>query len=90
MVLTYGRNMLYCPYNQEADMADKIEPVLHVTYCVIAYDEGGYGDNRSREFQSGEEAVAYARNLEDRFGAQVFKRITMETISQKIFDYKDK
>lgn len=74
----------------ESEMTEKIEPIFHVKYCVIAYDEGGYGDNRSKEFLSGEEAVAYARTLEDRFGAHVFKRITMEPISQKIYDYTDK
>jgi len=64
--------------------------ILRIEYCVIAYDESGYGDNRSKHFKCGEEAVNYARSLEDRFGAQVFKKITMDPISQKIYDYKHK
>jgi hypothetical protein len=70
--------------------ADKIEPILHITYCVIAYDCSGYGEDCSQDFQCGEQAVNYARSLEDRFGAQVFKRITMEPISQLIYDWKHK
>lgn len=69
---------------------NKIEPVLHVEYCVIAYDDSGYGENRSREFTSGEEAVAYARSLSDNYHPQVFKRITMDPISQMIYDFRDK
>ncbi len=58
-----------------------IEPVLHVQFRVVAYDCSGYGDDRSREFTDGEEAVKYARGLEKRFGARVFKCITMDPIS---------
>ena len=76
--------------SKDTVMTDKIEPVLRVTYAVIAYDCSGYGCDMSKDFTSGEEAVAYARTLEDRYGAQVFKRITMDPISQKIYDYTDK
>lgn len=62
-----------------------IEPVLNITFEVIAYDEGGYGDNRSKTFLDGEEAVTYAKSLDKRFGASVHKRITMQTINQKIW-----
>ncbi len=60
-------------------------PVLQVRFIVTAYDESGYGDNRSRDFTNGEEAVAYASSLEPRFGAQVHKKITMDPIHQKIW-----
>lgn len=62
-----------------------VEPRLHIVFDVIAYDESGYGDNRSREFTDGDEAVEYAKSLESRFGALVIKRITMEPISVQIF-----
>ena len=64
-----------------------LDPILHVRFDVVAYDEsvGGYGDNRSREFTDGDEAVAYAKSLSANFGAQVFKRITMDPISLKIY-----
>ena len=71
-------------------MTEKIEPVLRVTYAVIAYDCSGYGCDMSKDFCSGEDAIHYARSLEDRFMAQVIKRITMEPINQKIYDYTDK
>jgi hypothetical protein len=63
-----------------------MEPEFRVTYRVVAYDEGGYGDNRSREFPSGQEAVEYAKGLELRFGAIVMKTITMQPINVKIYD----
>jgi len=71
-------------------MAEKIEPKLHVTFCVIAYDESGYGSNCSRDFTSGEEAVSYARSLDDNYHPQVFKRITMDPINQLIYDFRSK
>lgn len=55
-----------------------IEPVLHVTWSVIAYDCAGYGDDRSRDFSNGREAVDYARSLSANFGALVIKRVTMD------------
>lgn len=63
-----------------------MEPEIRVNYRVVAYDSSGYGDDRSKEFSSGEEAVAYARKLEPRFGASVWKHITMQPISVKIYD----
>lgn len=57
------------------------------TFHVIAYDESGYGDNRSRDFTDEAESLAYARNLEPRFHAIVSKTIssTMQPISVKIY-----
>ena len=65
-------------------MSSGIEPVLHVTYRVLAYDDSGYGDDRSREFSNGEEAVAYARSLEKRFEPIVSKQIRMDPITINI------
>lgn len=59
---------------------NKVIPTLHVKYEVVAYDEGGYGDNRSCDFASGAEAVAYARSLAPRFNPAVIKTITMDPI----------
>ena len=58
----------------------KIEPVLRVQFLVTAYDCGGYGDDRSREFTNGDEAVAYAKGLDKRFGAKVTQKVTMEPL----------
>jgi len=66
----------------------RMEPKLTVKFDVIAYDEGGYGDNRSRDFTNGEEAVKYAESLEPRFHAHVYKRITMEPMSVQIWPKK--
>ena len=68
---------------------DPIEPVLNIDYYVSAYDESGYGDNRSREFKDGNAAVEYAKSLDKRFSACVMKRITMQPISIMIYDAKD-
>ena len=61
------------------------EPQLNITFEVIAYDEGGYGENCSKNFTNGEEAVAYAQSLEKRFYASVYKRITMQPMSIKLW-----
>jgi hypothetical protein len=58
----------------------RLEPVLHVRFEVVAYDESGYGDNRSRNFADGQEAADYARGLPDSFAAQLWKVVTMEPI----------
>lgn len=58
-----------------------VEPKLTTRFEVVAYDEGGYGDNRTRDFSSEDEAVEYARSLEARFHPRVWKRITMQPIS---------
>lgn len=56
-----------------------------VRFAVTAYDEGGYGDNRSQDFTSGEEAVAYARGLEARFHAVVDKITTADPLWERLF-----
>src|SRR6185369_13328894 len=47
-----------------------------VTFHVVAYDEGGYGDNRSRDFATSEEAVTYAKSLPLNFHAAAWKKVT--------------
>lgn len=71
-------------------LGEAIEPVLRVTYEVIAYDCSGYGDNRSRSFTNGIEAVEYAEGLADNFQPMVIKRITMDDINQTIYDRRKK
>ena len=65
-------------------MTETLQPVMHVTFSVIAYDCSGYGDDRSRDFSNGEAAANYARSLEARFNPILMKRITMEPINIKI------
>lgn len=62
---------------------------LHFTFEVVAYDCAGYGDNRSRNFTDGAEAVAYAESLPANFNAHVVKRITMDPITQVIWSPKE-
>ena len=62
---------------------------IHFTFEVVAYDCAGYGDNRSRTFTDGAEAVRYAESLSDNFSPTVVKRITMDPITQVIWSYKD-
>lgn len=64
--------------------------MLHVIFSVTAYDESGYGDNRSQNFNKDQEAeaIAYAKSLEPRFGAVVHKVITMDTISKRVWPEK--
>lgn len=67
---------------------------LHISYHVVAYDESwaGWGDNASRNFETEEEAVAYARKLRAGItpnGPQyepirVVKTIAMDSISVDI------
>jgi hypothetical protein len=66
-----------------------MEPKLTVKFYVSAYDESGYGDNRSKDFDSGDAAVAYAESLEARFHASVYKRITMEPMSIQIWPIRE-
>jgi len=58
----------------------KITPVFNIRFKVIAYDCSGYGEDCTREFKSGDEAINYARTLEKRFGPQVVKIIDMNPI----------
>lgn len=58
---------------------------FQITFRVTAYDASGYGDNRSRDFQGGEEAVAYAKSLESRFGAVVHRQVTVKPSWTKIY-----
>ncbi len=60
---------------------------LKITYYVSAYDESGYGENCSKDFGTGQEAeaVAYAKSLEARMGAHVYKKISMNDVMIKIF-----
>lgn len=69
--------------------SEKIEPVLRVTYKVTAYDCAGYGDDRSRDFTNGNDAVEYAKSLDDNFWPIVTKVITMDPIYTKIYDRKE-
>ena len=62
-----------------------IDVQLDRHFDVVAYDERGYGDNASRKFTNGDEAVSYARSLEPRFGATVRKVITMRPICIQIW-----
>jgi len=66
-----------------------MEPKLTVKFFVSAYDESGYGENCSREFDNGNEAVKYAESLEARFHASVSKRITMEPMSIHVWPPRD-
>lgn len=54
--------------------ADAVNQI--VKFHVIAYDEGGYGDDRSREFSDEVEAVTYAQKLEPRFHAAVWRQVS--------------
>lgn len=46
-------------------MTEAIKLTTTTIYHVVAYNEswGGYGDNASRDFNSQEEAIEYARKL---------------------------
>lgn len=65
-----------------------IDPILTVTYHVTAYDAswGGYGDDRSRSFDTEAEAVEYARTIPlpapgcPNYNTTVWKRVTMQPI----------
>lgn len=48
------------------------------TFDVVAYDASNYGDNRCKEFATSDEAIAYARSLEPRFGATAWKRVIVD------------
>lgn len=61
-----------------------IEPKINVSFDVVAYDCSGYGDDRSTSFNNVNDAVEYARSLEERFFPSVWKRISMDRISIKI------
>ena len=68
---------------EKGNIGETIEPRLHVRFSVTAYNEsiGGYGDNRSRDFSSREEAIAYARSVDQEiFRPRVTKVITMDPI----------
>lgn len=58
------------------------EPKLTVRFDVTAYITDGYGDDRSRSFAIGKDAVDYAQSLPPKFGATVTKIITMEPIRE--------
>lgn len=62
---------------------------LTTKFTVNAYDESGYGDNRTRDFNNGADAVNYARSLEKRFGATVWKTVTMDPIHTKIWPTRE-
>lgn len=62
----------------------KITPVFTITFKVIAYDCAGYGSDCTREFSSSEEAIKYARGLDERFAPHVVKIIAMQPIYQDI------
>lgn len=64
---------------------DMIEPVFHIDFRVTAYDDGGYGDERSKSFGNAKDAIDYAKSLEPRFGASVRKIITMDRISLPVY-----
>ena len=62
---------------------------LHFTFEVVAYDCAGYGDNRSKTFTDGAEAVKYAESLPLNFTPHVVNRITMDPITQVIWSPTD-
>lgn len=65
----------------------KIEPKLNIQYNVIAYNEsfGGYGDNASHGFTDEQEAIKYAKSLDQElYNPKVWKRITMDPICIEI------
>lgn len=69
------------------DEADPTPPGCtgKVEFVVTAYDASGYGDNRSRSFTSGNEAIAYAQALEQRFGAVVDRVITIAPRRERVW-----
>lgn len=72
---------------QDLGYWNQIEAALvgrSVSFHVVAYDESGYGDDRSRYFSNAEESVAYARSLEPRFGASVWRQIVTNPIRERI------
>lgn len=74
-------------YDQLAAAQERIkelEDALVVEFEVIAYDDSGYGDNRSQRFAKAEEAIAYAQSLESRFHPSITKRTRMQTVSEPV------
>lgn len=67
---------------------EKIDPILNVLYKVTAYDCSGYGDDRSRDFKNGDDAIEYAKSLADNFSPIVTKIITMDPIYFNIYNRK--
>ena len=51
---------------------------VNTIFHVVAYDESGYGDNRSRDFTNEDDAVAYARTLAPKFAPVVWKELFVE------------
>ncbi len=47
----------------EQRIIDAVLAKITVYYEVVAYDEGGYGDNRSAKFKTKEEAIAYVHSF---------------------------
>lgn len=68
--------------------------MIKIEYRVTAYDESGitgYGENRSREFDNERDAVGYAKSLEKRFHAVVYRHISVvvSSVSEKVYSYTD-
>lgn len=66
----------------------ELNPIIHITYFVNAYDDSGYGDNRSKDFKDRDEAIKYARSLDKRFSPSILKRITMDPMTFAV-DWKE-
>lgn len=63
---------------------------LITRYSVIAYDDSGYGDNRSKDFFVEADAMIYAQALDDRFKPVIYKKIETRTnLSAKIWSRED-
>ena len=57
---------------------------LKTKYCVTAYIESGYGDNRSQDFEDEQSAIEYALSLDPEYCASLRKEISMMRMSTQI------
>ena len=55
---------------------ERVRSCMKTTFWVSAYDDSGYGDDRSKEFSDEGEALSYAKSLGDRFMPSVSKRMS--------------
>ena len=55
---------------------ERVRSCMKTTFWVSAYDDSGYGDDRSKEFSDEGEALSYAKSLGDSFMPSVSKRMS--------------
>lgn len=55
---------------------ERVRSCMKTTFWVSAYDDSGYGDDRSKEFSDKGEALSYAKSLGDSFMPSVSKRMS--------------